>query len=109
MDWELIEKTNPSPEGERGLGSKAVSLGFAIQAAESKKGHCAQPEEGTRRGLGNHAWGADGGGTSCICKSPGKTHRRGREVGRILGGGTPVVPNKRIGGNPSPSNARVVA
>jgi hypothetical protein len=48
LDWEMIEKTNPSPEGERGLGSKAVSLGFAIQATESKKGHCAQPEEGTR-------------------------------------------------------------
>ena len=42
----MIEKTNPSPEEERGLGSKAVSLGFAIQATESEKGEGAQPKKG---------------------------------------------------------------
>jgi hypothetical protein len=46
LNWEVIEKTNPSPGGERGLGSKAVRLGFAIQATETEKGDGAQPEQG---------------------------------------------------------------
>ena len=91
------------------MGSKAVSLGFAIQATETEKGDGSQPEESTRGGFGNHAWGADGGRGGGVGKCSCEPNRRGREVGRILGGGTPVVPDKGICGNASPSNARVAA
>ena len=86
-----------------------MSLGFAIQAAETEKSDGAQPKQGGRGGFGNHAWRADGGRGGGVGKGARETNRRGRKVGRILGGGTPVVPNKRIGGNPSPSNSRVAA